>query len=407
VNTTTTRIILAVLGLTGIGFTAAALFGDDDALVYTQATVTRGEIESVVMTSGTLEAMNTVIVGSQLSGQIAAIYADFNQAVEKDALIARIDPRTFEARVAQNRAEVQVAEATIAQRQAELSRAQVTLGQAERELARRQSLKERGHLSDSELDADLTNVATNRAGVAIAMAAVVNAEAALAQKQSALQQSELDLERTEIRAPIAGTIVNRTVQQGQTVAASLQAPELFQIAEDLRYMKVEASVDEADIGRIREGMTCRFTVDAHPDRVFQGKVTQVRVAPDRLLNVVTYRVIIETDNRDRTLLPGMTANVEVILGTRADVLRVPSAALRFVPQDPGAIPVVATPGAAVADGSVADEPTRGAVVWMLDGRHPTARAVVIGLSDDSSTEVLQGLTEGDQVIVRANEVEPG
>jgi HlyD family secretion protein len=407
VKPTATRLILAVLGLTGIGLTVAALFGADDRLVYTESPVTRGEIESVVMTSGTLEAMNTVIVGSQLSGQIAAIYADFNQAVDKDALIARIDPRTFEARVAQNRAEVQVAEATIVQRQAELARAQVTLRQAERDLARRQSLRDRGHLSDAELDADLTNVATNRAGVEIAAAAVVNAEAALAQKRSALQQSELDLERTEIRAPIAGTIVNRTVQQGQTVAASLQAPELFQIAEDLRHMKVEASVDEADIGRIREGMTCRFTVDAHPDRVFQGKVTQVRVAPDRLLNVVTYRVIIETDNRDRTLLPGMTANVEVVLGTRTDALRVPSAALRFVPQDPAAIPVAESTRAPAADAVSQDDATRRAVVWMLDGKHPTARSIVIGLSDDSATEVLQGLSEGDRVIVRASEVEPG
>ena len=378
----------ALLALVAI-YGATRLLDDNERLVYAEEPVTVGDIESVVVTTGTLEALNTVIVGSQLSGQIAELHADFNQPVERGALLARIDPRTFASRVQQNRADVQVAEATIVQRRAELVRAQATLAQAERELARRQPLSDRGHLSAADLDTDRTNVETNRAGVQIAMAAVANAEAALALRRSALQQAELDLERTEIRAPITGTVVYRTIQQGQTVAASLQAPELFQIAEDLHRMKVEASVDEADIGRIREGMPCRFTVDAYPDRAFTRQVTQVRIAPDRLLNVVTYRVIITTDNDDRALLPGMTANVEIVLGNRVGVLRVPNAALRFVPKR-------------ADDATTRAANVQGAVAWILENGEPVARPVVTGLADDRMTEVRSGLADGDRVIVRAS-----
>jgi len=391
----TTALLAPVALFAGIRF-----FDGAEPLVYEQEAVTRGDVESVVVTTGALEALNTVIVGSQLSGQIAELHADFNQPVERGALLARIDPRTFASRVQQSRADVHVARATIVQRQAELTRANATLAQAEREFARRQSLLQRGHLSEAELDLDRTRVATNRADVAIAAAAVTNAEAALAQRQSALQQAELDLERTEIRAPITGTVVNRTVQQGQTVAASLQAPELFQIAEDLHRMKVEATVDEADIGRIREGMPSRFTVDAYPGRSFGGTVSQVRIAPDRLLNVVTYRVIITTANDDLALLPGMTANVEIILGRRTDVVRVPNAALRFAPRDGesagGAVAATSLP---MPEGDGNGQP---AVVWLLEDGGPRDRPVLIGLADDAVTEVRAGLAEGDRVIVRAD-----
>jgi len=377
--------------------TGARVLGTAERVVYTLEPVTRGPIERVVVTTGTLEALNTVIVGSQLSGQLAAIYADFNQSVQEGELLAQIDPRTFAARVEQSRADVAVAEATIVQRRAELTRARAQLAQAERDLARRKSLHERGHISAADLEIDLTNAQVNEASVAVAAGAVANAEANLDQRRSALQQAQLDLERTEIRAPITGTVVNRTVQQGQTVAASLQAPELFQIAQDLHFMKVEASVDEADIGRIREGFAVRFSVDAYPERTFQGRVTQVRIAPDRLLNVVSYRVIITTGNDDLALLPGMTANVEVILDNRANVLRVPNAALRFVPKDVQP-PAPEAPAARTAAGPDAGR----ALVWLLDGSRPVARPVTTGLGDDQFTEVLEGLAEGDSVIVRAS-----
>lgn len=304
----------------------------EEALRYSVEAVTRGDVESVVVTTGTLEALNTVIVGSQLSGQIAELHADFNDQVTAGQLVARIDPRTFEARVRQARADVKVAAASIVQRQAEVVRSEATLAQAKRELARRESLKEKGHVSASELDLDLTAVETAEAALKMAQAAVTNAEAVLEQRSAALNQAEVDLERTEIRAPVDGTVINRTVEIGQTVAASLQAPELFQIAQDLHQMKVEASVDEADIGRIREGLDVRFSVDAYPDRRFNGRVQQIRKAPDRIQNVVTYRVIIAAANDDLTLLPGMTANVEVVLGQKRDVLRLPNAALRFTPR---------------------------------------------------------------------------
>ena len=329
------RVVLAGLGVTAFAVMTALVYGTgsrDEDLEYSLGTVQRGNIESVVVTTGTLEALNTVIVGSQLSGQITELHADFNDTVQNQQLIARIDPRTFAARVEQNRADVKVAQASIAQRQAEVRRSQALLAQARRELERREGLKDKGHISASELDEDVTNVETAEAQLGMADAAVVNAEAVLEQRIAALHQSELDLDRTNIRSPVAGTVINRTVEVGQTVAASLQAPELFQIAQDLHQMKVEASVDEADIGRIREGLDCRFTVDAYPDRQFRGQVQQVRKAPDIVQNVVTYRVIITADNDDLALLPGMTANVEIVLGSKRDVLRLPNAALRFAPK---------------------------------------------------------------------------
>jgi HlyD family secretion protein len=387
-------------GIIGLAVLLAALLiwllaggpGANGRLTYMTEPVTRGEVESVVVTTGTLEALNTIIVGSQLSGQIAELHADFNDQVVADQLIARIDPRTFEARVRQAEADVRVAQASIVQRQAEVQGVQATLAQAERELARRQSLAQDGHVSASELDADLTAVETATAQLQMAQAAVINAEAVLAQRLATLNQAEVDLERTFIRSPVAGTVINRTVEIGQTVAASLQAPELFQIAQDLHQMKVEASVDEADIGRIAEGLAVRFAVDAYPRRRFSGRVEQIRKAPDRIQNVVTYRVIIAAANDDLALLPGMTASVEVVLGRRQDVLRVANAALRFAPRRPGQRP----PGR--DDGSLR---RGGARVWLLENGEPVPRTVEIGLADDQATEVLDGLTVGESVIVRA------
>ena len=479
-------IALAVAG----GWSLYALAPTSEQIEYTFATVEPGDIESVVVSSGTLRALNTVIVGSQLSGQIAELHADFNDTVEAGDLVARIDPRTFEARVQQNRADVTVALANIESREAELVRANATLGQARRELERRQALVERGYISASELDQDVTLVETSEAQVAIAHAAITNAGANLEQRRAALAQAELDLERTNIRSPVSGTVINRQVEVGQTVAASFTAPVLFEIGENLRRMQVEASVDEADIGRVREGMRCRFTVDAYPDRQFRGRIEQVRKAPEELQNVVTYKVIVTAANDDLALLPGMTANVEMILGSKSDVLKIPNAALRFAPRGvrteepvseparspfgppgmgagpraggPRGSPVAAireqfdlTPDqSALLDGIEERQRTavqqtlqgaggdralmrermrslranlrheleavldadqlrsfdalqaggadrRRATVWMLDDGEPTPRRVVTGLADEQSTEVREGLAEGDRVIVRA------
>lgn len=328
------RVVLIAVVLVAAGGAASlyALAPSGARIDYRLAAVEVGDIESVVLSAGTLAALNTVVVGSQLSGQVAELHADFNDTVEAGEIVARIDPRTFEARVLQNEADVAVAKGNIESRKADLERAEATLRQAERELARRQTLQERGHVSVTELDRDITLVETSAAQVAVAKAAIGNARATLEQRQAALAQSKLDFERTYIRSPVSGTVINRRVELGQTVAASFSAPELFEIGQDLHRMKVEASVDEADIGRIREGMPCRFTVDAYPDRRFFGRIQQIRKAPNIVQNVVTYKVIITADNNDLALLPGMTASVQIVLGSKSDVLKVPNAALRFAPR---------------------------------------------------------------------------
>lgn len=493
------KIIVGLVGLVAVaGISMYALAPKPELLEYRFGAVETGDIESLVVSTGTLEALNTVIVGSQLSGQIAELRADFNDVVEEGQIIARIDPRTFEARKAQNDADVEVARANIVSREAELTRAVATARQARRELGRRESLKQRGHISESELDADITAVETATAQVEVAKAAVVNARAALAQRQAALAQSELDLDRTFIRSPVGGTVINRTIELGQTVAASFSAPELFTIGQDLHQMKVEASIDEADIGRVGEGMQCRFTVDAYPDRRFVGRIQQIRKAPDVLQNVVSYKVIITADNGDLALLPGMTANVEIVLGRKDDVLRIPNGALRFAPRDAAPAPERASgpPGLAGFRGfgpprggqgnpgagrgprqspvamakeqlDLTDEQTaaldaieaeqrermraafaaasgdraamaaqmqgmrqrmqeaiaavltaeqnaqlaalragrsgqRRAVVYVLGaGGEPEPVSIVTGLADDENTEVISGLEDGDQVILRA------
>lgn len=325
-------LILVTLVAAGAAFSLYALGPTGERIDYRLAAVEAGDIESVVLSAGTLAALNTVVVGSQLSGQVSELHADFNDTVEEGELIARIDPRTFQARVQQNEADVAVAKGNIESRKADLVRAEATLRQAERDLARRQTLQERGHISATELDHDLTLVETSQAQVAVAEAAIGNARATLEQREASLAQSRLEFERTYIRSPVSGTVINRQVEIGQTVAASFSAPVLFEIGQDLHRMKVEASVDEADIGRIREGMSCRFTVDAYPDRRFFGRIQQIRKAPNIVQNVVTYKVIITADNNDLALLPGMTASVQIVLGSKSDVVKVPNAALRFAPR---------------------------------------------------------------------------
>lgn len=327
------KIVVALVATAAVaGLSMYALAPKQERIEYRLGPVQMGDIESLVVSTGTLEAEGTVIVGSQLSGQIDELRADFNDVVAEGQIIARIDPRTFEARKAQNSADVEVARANIVSRKAELTRATANLRQARRELTRRHSLKERGHVSESELDADITAVESAAALVEVAQASVTNAKAVLAQREAALAQSELDLERTFIRSPVDGTVINRTIELGQTVAASFSAPELFAIGQDLHQMKVEASIDEADIGRVREGMQCRFSVDAYPERRFTGRIQQIRKAPNVLQNVVTYKVIITANNADLALLPGMTANVEIVLGRKDQVLRIPNGALRFAPR---------------------------------------------------------------------------
>ena len=342
-----------VLVLAALGAAAGALYwyqgrGDAGELRYRLAKVERGPISAVVLASGTLNAVTTVQVGSQISGQVKEIHADFNTPVKSGQVIARIDPATFELRVNQARADLDAAQSSVAvarsglaAQQAELGRVKLTLAEAQRDLERKKSLVDKNYISPAELDKARTVYESTReqlkavqAQRQVSEAQVRSALATVKQRESLLRQSEVDLERTIIRAPVDGTVILRNVDAGQTVAASLQAPVLFTIAQDLRDMQVEVAIDEADVGRLRLGMPVSFAVDAFPRRSFQGEIRQIRKSPQNVQNVVSYTVVVSAANPDLALLPGMTANVRVQVESRASALKVPNAALRWRP--PGA-----------------------------------------------------------------------
>lgn len=320
------RVLAAVLIASAAAAGAAYWYmrGEAAAPTYRFAKVERGPLAATVSASGTLSAVTSVSVGTQVSGQIKELFVDFNSTVKKGQLIARIDPETFEYRVRQAQADADAARSAV-------YRAQVNLANAQRELARAQELVGRNFVSPAELDA-------RQAAYELAAAELKAAQATLAQREAQLASAKVDLARTEIRAPVDGVVIKRSVDVGQTVAASLQAPELFVIAKDLRDMQVETSIDEADIGRIRVGQRATFTVDAFPGRTFSGEVKQVRKAAQTVQNVVTYTVLVTANNESGQLMPGMTANVRIVTDTRESVLKVPNAALRYRPPGESATP---------------------------------------------------------------------
>jgi len=312
---------------------------------YRLGKVERGPLQAVVVASGTLNAVTTVQVGSQISGQVKEIHADFNTPVRKDQVIAQIDPATFELRVSQTRADldaarsaVAVARSALAAQQAETGRIRINLAEAQRDFERKKSLVEKNFISPAELDKAKTLLDATReqlraveAQTRVNESQVDSALAAVKQREALLRQAEVDLERTIIRAPVDGTVILRNVDAGQTVAASLQAPVLFTIAQDLRDMQVEAAIDEADVGRLRVAQAATFTVDAFPRRSFGGEIKQIRKSPQNVQNVISYTVVISASNPDLSLLPGMTANVRIVVERRESVLKVANAALRFRP----------------------------------------------------------------------------
>lgn len=336
---------LAVLGAAAGAWYWTTTRSDAVELKYRLGKVERGPLAAVVVASGTLNAVTTVQVGSQVSGQIKEILADFNTAVKKDEVIARIDPSTFELRVNQTRADldaaksaVAVARSTLVAQQAELARTRVNLAEAQRDFDRKRMLVEKHFISPAELDKARTVLEATReqlhavqAQIRVNESQVESALAAVKQREALVQQAEVDLDRTIIRAPVDGTVILRNVDAGQTVAASLQAPVLFTIARDLRDMQVEAAIDEADVGRLREGQQVSFTVDAFPRRSFAGDIRQIRKSPQNVQNVISYTVVISASNPDLALLPGMTANVRIVVDRRENVLKIANAALRFRP----------------------------------------------------------------------------
>ena len=289
--------------------------------------------------------MVQVQVSSQVSGQIRDVLADFNAEVRKGQVLARLDPETFEFRVRQAEADVEAAraqiavqQASVATRQSDVTRAIINRDEARRDLERKAGLVERNFISPAERDKAESllrvldqDVESARAQLQLGEAQVRNARSTVTQREAQLASARVDLDRTIIRAPVDGVVIKRSIEPGQTVAASLQAPELFLIAQDLRAMQVDVSIDEAEVSRVRTGQKATFTVDAFPGRTFEGSVTQVRKASLNQQNVITYTALVSAANENQTLLPGMTANVRIVTDVRNDVLKVPNAALRFKP----------------------------------------------------------------------------
>jgi HlyD family secretion protein len=368
-------------------FGAAVLFlwrGSDagrEPAAFTTVPLTRGDIVARVTATGTLSALVTVQVGSQVSGRISDILVDFNSPVKQGQVIARLDPQLFRATVEQARANRATAEANAA-------RARVQAAEADRQARRADDLYAQKAVSVSDRD-------TARANAEAAHAAVDAAKAAIAQARAALLQAEINLAYTTIVAPTDGVVISRNVDVGQTVAATLAAPTLFTIAQDLRQMQVHTSVAEADVGRLAEGMAATFTVDAYPGQRFEGRVRQIRNAPQTLQNVVTYDAVIDVDNAELRLKPGMTANVSFTHAERRDVLRAPNAALRFHPPEgmEGAEQPL-TSGA----------PPGQRTLWVLRDGVPQPVAVRTGVSDGTATEIVEGEVQvGEPLIVDAGE----
>jgi HlyD family secretion protein len=349
-----------------------AWFHGRDAPQYRVAKVERGSLVASVSASGTLSAVTTVQVGSQISGQIREIFVDFNSPVKRGQLLARIDPETFELKVRQADADVEAAHTALLQRESDaaaqrsqLLRAQITYDDAKRDLERKESLVQKGFISPAERDkAAFTErgaaeaIRTAEAQVKSAEAQLANAAAIVKQREAALASARNDLSKTSITAPVDGVVISRQVEPGQTVAASLNTPTLFTIAQDLREMQVEVAIDESDIGRIRGDQRATFTVDAFPGRTFEGRVRQIRKAAQNVQNVVTYTVVVETTNPALTLVPGMTANVRIVTDQRNNVLKVANAALRWRPAGAGAAkdessPVAFGPGGGGAEAAQA------------------------------------------------------
>src|SRR6516162_7064043 len=425
-------ILLGALIL-GLGYTYSQ---ENAAPIYLTAPVERGTVSTLVKANGTVEAVVSVDVSSQLSGRIAEVFVGFNDAIKAGQPIAQLDQEIFSARVNEAKAALRVANAATQVEKAALESAKVAVANAqtakkqaeaqsaairarqdelERDFQRKFALSSTGSGTErdlsqalaqrdagaADLSASLEQIEMKAQAIAIADAErnmaeanLENAQAVVEQRQATLDQARVDLDRTVLRAPIDGIIIKRDVNPGQTVAVSLEAKTLFKIANDLREMEVHGKIDEADVGQLKVGQTAQFTVDAYPDRTFSGQVLQIRKSPEVVQNVVTYTAIISAPNPDLLLLPGMTAQLRIVVSDTGHILKIPSQALRFHPNGAGL----------AADRQNVNQVTSSdasATVWLVgeDGR-PDPIAVKLGASDDTSTALLEApLAEGQQVIV--------
>ena len=367
------KILIGGIIIIAIAVPAVLLFrSKGNEIKFRTEKIIRGNIEMAVTATGTVNPVTTVLVGTQVSGTIKNIYVDFNSPVKKGKLIARIDPALFEAQVNQARANLLSAKAN-------LEKAQATSVDAKRTMERNKELLSKNLIAQSDFDTAETNYETADASVSAAKSQV-------AQNEASLSSAETNLFYTKIVSPVDGIVVSRNVDVGQTVAASFQTPTLFSIAQDLTKMQIDTNVAEADIGGIKVGQNVEFTVDAYPDTTFKGKVWQVRNAPIIVQNVVTYDVVIQVDNPELKLKPGMTANVSIIVSISKDVLKIPNAALRFRPVEKVKTAVQ----------------QKGSGVWILEQGEPKRIPVSTGISDGNYTELISGnIKDGQELIVES------
>jgi HlyD family secretion protein len=413
-------IVAAVLGL--------AAFRGNDPIRHLTAKVMQGEIRDVVDATGTVSAVITVQVGSQVSGTIAELKADFNSRVRKGDVIAVIAPELFEGALLQTTADLANARANVLVSEANVQKARASLAQTKAEFERVIQLAEQKIESQQAVDLAKANFDTARASVEGALANVAQAGAQVRQKEAAVSVARTNREYTVIRSPIDGTVVARNVDVGQTVAASLQAPTIFTIAQDLKKMQVYTKVDESDVGRIKLGQEVAFKVDAFPKERFRGSVRQVRMNPTRIQNVVTYDTIIDFENPDLKLFPGMTAYVTIPVATASNVVKLPNAAMRYKPPfsvekikelyakagiDEGGPEGSSAAGKGAEPSKAKGEATRagraeGAVVWKLGaGQSLEPVKVGLGITDHTFTEVTKvvtgSLVPGDEVVTSSTQ----
>jgi HlyD family secretion protein len=404
--------IICVL-LAAIGLLTAFKYESKNTPQYFTERVQKGDIQNVVQATGTINAVTTVQVGSQVSGTIQTLAADFNSHVKKNQVIAQIDPSLFQGALLQAKADLADAQANLIAAKANLDKAQAAAAQAKLDFNRYTTLAQEGVVPTQQLDTARATSQSADAAVGAAKAQVTQAAAQTQQKSAAVTVAQTNLDHSTIRSPIDGTVIARSVDVGQTVAASLQAPTLFTIAQDLTKMQVYVSTDESDVGTIQAGQEVNFKVDAFPKDTFKGKVSAVRLNATTVQNVVTYTTIVDFDNPDMKLFPGMTAYVTVPVATATDVVKVPNGALRFTPdltaqqisdfyQKAG----IAAAGGARKGGKGAQQSGQQAstaVVWKLNADKSVEPVQIkLGITDHTTTEVAQvmkgSLNPQDQVV---------
>ena len=410
-------LIITVL-LVGIAALTAFKFQTKKAPQYYTEKVQQGDIQDVVQATGTINAVTTVQVGSQVSGTIQTLSADFNSHVRKGQVIAQIDPSLFKGALLQAKADLADAQANLIAAKANLEKADAAAAQARLDFDRYTTLAKEGVVPQQQLDTAKATNDTDIAAVNAAKAQVTQAAAQVQQKSAAVAVAQTNLDNTTIKSPIDGTVVARSVDVGQTVAASLQAPTLFTIAQDLTKMQVYVSTDESDVGSIQAGQTVNFKVDAFPTQTFYGKVSAVRLNATTVQNVVTYTTVVDFDNPETKLYPGMTAYVNIPVASANNVVKVPNGALRYKP-DLNATQISAllqqagisgdsahTRKTAQAGQQQAQQQAQTAIVWKMDAKKSLEPVQIkLGITDHTNTEVAQvlkgSLNAGDQVVTGA------